>query len=100
MVFPTLDDLYNFFRRYVKLQGFGIVKVGGTYKQLNRKTTNERCNFTWKCESGGKPDARVGPTRKLLNGVSDKGVQMANRKTKKVGCAVMLHAKFVKEGEW
>ncbi|KAL2896074.1 Protein FAR1-RELATED SEQUENCE 5 [Bienertia sinuspersici] len=48
----------------------------------------------------GKPDARVRPTRKLLNGVSDKGVQMANRKTKKVGCPVMLHAKFVKEGEW
>ncbi|KAL2902654.1 Protein FAR1-RELATED SEQUENCE 4 [Bienertia sinuspersici] len=86
--------------RYAKQQGFGIVKTGGAYKQQNGKTTNERRNFTWKFESGGKPDARVGPTSKLLNGVSGKGVQMANRKTKKVGCPVMLHAKFVKEGEW
>ncbi|KAL2939678.1 Protein FAR1-RELATED SEQUENCE 6 [Bienertia sinuspersici] len=100
MVFPSLDDLDNFFRRYAKHQGFGIVKAGGAYKQLNGKINNERRNFTWKCESGGKPDARVGPNRKLLNGVSDKGVHMANRKTKKVGCPVMLHAKFVKEGEW
>ncbi|KAL2939689.1 Protein FAR1-RELATED SEQUENCE 6 [Bienertia sinuspersici] len=100
IVFPSLDDLDNFFRRYAKHQGFRIVKAGGAYKQLNGKITNERRNFTWKCESGGKPDARVGPNRKLLNGVSDKGVHMANRKTKKVGCPVMLHAKFVKEGEW
>ncbi|KAL2935302.1 Protein FAR-RED ELONGATED HYPOCOTYL 3 [Bienertia sinuspersici] len=74
--------------------------AGGAYKQQNGKTTNEQRNFTWKRELGGKPDARVGPTSKLLNGVSGERVQMANRKTKKVGCPVMLHAKFVQKGEW
>ncbi|KAL2906946.1 Protein FAR1-RELATED SEQUENCE 4 [Bienertia sinuspersici] len=100
MLFSTLDDSDNFFRRYAKQQGFGIVKAGGAYKLANGKTTNERCNCTWKCESGGKPDSRVRPTGRLLNEVSDKGVLMANRKTKKVGCPVMLHAKLTREGEW
>ncbi|KAL2944167.1 Protein FAR1-RELATED SEQUENCE 11 [Bienertia sinuspersici] len=98
MVFLTLDDLDNFFRRYAKQQGFGIVKAGGAYKQEKGKTLNERRNCTWKCESGGKPDARIRASSRLLNGVSGKGVKMANRKTKKVGCPVMLHAKVTKVG--
>ncbi|KAL2921779.1 Protein FAR-RED ELONGATED HYPOCOTYL 3 [Bienertia sinuspersici] len=100
MVFLTLDDLDNFFRRYAKQQGFGIVKAGGAYKQEKGKTLNERRNCTWKCESGGKPDARIRASSRLLNGVSGKGVKMANRKTKKVGCPVMLHAKVTKDGKW
>ncbi|KAL2898737.1 Protein FAR1-RELATED SEQUENCE 4 [Bienertia sinuspersici] len=55
---------------------------------------------TWKCELGGKPDARIRASSRVLNGVSDKGVKMANRKTKKVGCPVMLHAKVTKDGKW
>ncbi|KAL2923894.1 Protein FAR-RED ELONGATED HYPOCOTYL 3 [Bienertia sinuspersici] len=54
----------------------------------------------WKCESGGKLDARIRPSSRVLNGVSGKGVKMANRKTKKVGCPVMLHAKVTKDGKW
>ncbi|KAL2931898.1 Protein FAR-RED ELONGATED HYPOCOTYL 3 [Bienertia sinuspersici] len=100
MVFLTLDDLDNFFRRYAKQQGFGIVKAGGAYKQEKGKTVNERRNCTWKCESGGKPDARIRASSRLLNGVSGKGVKMANKKTKKVGCPVMLHAKVTKDGKW
>ncbi|KAL2903651.1 Protein FAR-RED ELONGATED HYPOCOTYL 3, partial [Bienertia sinuspersici] len=84
MVFPTQDDLDNFFRRYAKQQGFGVVSG---------------CNSTWKCESIGKPDPRVRASGRLLNGVSKKGVQMPTRKTK-VGCLVMLHVKLMKEGEW
>ncbi|KAL2935550.1 Protein FAR1-RELATED SEQUENCE 5 [Bienertia sinuspersici] len=42
MVFLTLDDLDNFFRRYAKQQGFGIVKAGGAYRQEKGKTLNER----------------------------------------------------------
>ncbi|KAL2935130.1 Protein FAR1-RELATED SEQUENCE 5 [Bienertia sinuspersici] len=72
MVFLTLDDLDNFFKRYAKQQGFGIVKAGGAYKQEKGKTLNERRNC----------------------------VKMANRKTKKVGCPVMLHAKVTKDGKW
>ncbi|KAL2935666.1 Protein FAR1-RELATED SEQUENCE 6 [Bienertia sinuspersici] len=100
MVFLTLDDLDNFFRRYAKQQGFRIVKAGGAYKQEKGKTLNERHNFTWKCESGGKPNARIRASSRVLNGVSGKGVKMANRKTKKVGCPVMLHAKVTKDGKW
>ncbi|KAL2942581.1 Protein FAR-RED IMPAIRED RESPONSE 1 [Bienertia sinuspersici] len=100
MVFLTLDDLDNFFRRYAKQQGFRIVKAGGAYKQEKGKTLNERRNCTWKCESGGKPDARIRASSRVLNGVSGKGVKMANRKTKKVGCPVMLHAKVTKDGKW
>ncbi|KAL2900898.1 Protein FAR1-RELATED SEQUENCE 5 [Bienertia sinuspersici] len=100
MVFLTLDDLDNLFRRYAKQQGFGIVKAGGAYKQEKGKTLNERRNCTWKCESGGKPDGRVRASSRLLNGVSGMGVKMANRKTKKVGCPVMLHAKVTKDGKW
>ncbi|KAL2899783.1 Protein FAR-RED IMPAIRED RESPONSE 1 [Bienertia sinuspersici] len=59
MVFFTLDDLDNVFTRYAKQQGFGIVKGGGAYKQEKGKTLNERRNCTWKCELGGKPDARI-----------------------------------------
>ncbi|KAL2925090.1 Protein FAR1-RELATED SEQUENCE 5, partial [Bienertia sinuspersici] len=86
--------------RYAKQQGFGIVKAGGAYKQEKGKTLNERRNCTWKCESGGKPDARIRASSRLLNGVSGKGVKMANRKTKKVGCPVMLYAKVTKDGKW
>ncbi|KAL2925118.1 Protein FAR1-RELATED SEQUENCE 4 [Bienertia sinuspersici] len=100
MVFLTLDDLDNFYRRYAKRQGFGIVKAGGAYKQEKGKTSNKRCNCTWKCKSEGKPDARIRPSSRLLNGVSGKGVKMADRKTKKVGCLVMLHAKVTKDGKW
>ncbi|KAL2894350.1 Protein FAR-RED IMPAIRED RESPONSE 1, partial [Bienertia sinuspersici] len=71
---------------YAKQQGFGIVKAGGAYKQEKGKTLNERRNCTWKCKSGGKPDARIRASSRVLNGVSGKGVKMANRKTKKVGC--------------
>ncbi|KAL2902403.1 Protein FAR1-RELATED SEQUENCE 5, partial [Bienertia sinuspersici] len=85
---------------YAKQQGFGIVKAGGAYKQEKGKTLNERRNCTWKCESGGKPDARIRASSRVLNGVSGKGVKMANRKTKKVGCPVMLHAKVTKDGKW
>ncbi|KAL2928757.1 Protein FAR1-RELATED SEQUENCE 4 [Bienertia sinuspersici] len=99
MVFLTLDDLDNFSRRYAKRQGFGIVKAGAAYKQEKGKTLSERRNCTWKCESEGKPDARIRPSSRVLNGVSGKGDKMANRKTKKVGCSVMLHAK-VKDGTW
>ncbi|KAL2925928.1 Protein FAR1-RELATED SEQUENCE 2, partial [Bienertia sinuspersici] len=77
--------------RYAKQQGFGIVKAGGAYKQEKGKTVNER---------RGKPDARIRASSRLLNGVSGKGVKMANRKTKKVGCPVMLHAKVTKDGKW
>ncbi|KAL2943935.1 Protein FAR1-RELATED SEQUENCE 4 [Bienertia sinuspersici] len=100
MVFLTLDDLDNFFRRHAKQQGFGIVKASGAYKQEKGKTSNERCNSTWKCELGKKPDARIRPSSRLLNGVSGKGVKMANRKSKKAGCPVMLHAKATKDGKW
>ncbi|KAL2920894.1 Protein FAR-RED ELONGATED HYPOCOTYL 3 [Bienertia sinuspersici] len=100
MVFLTLDDLDNFFRRYAKQQGFGIMKAGGAYKQEKGKIVSERRNCTWKCESGGKPDARIRASTRLLNGVSAKGVKMANRKTKKVGCPVMLHAKVTNDGKW
>ncbi|KAL2933608.1 Protein FAR1-RELATED SEQUENCE 4 [Bienertia sinuspersici] len=100
MVFLTLDDLDNFCRRYAKQQGFGIVKAGGAYKQEKGKTLNERRNCTWKCESRGKPDARIRASSRVLNGVSGKGVKMANRKTKKIGCPVMLHAKVIKDGNW
>ncbi|KAL2944173.1 Protein FAR-RED IMPAIRED RESPONSE 1, partial [Bienertia sinuspersici] len=73
---------------YAKQQGFGIVKAGGGYKQEKGKTLNERRNCTWKCESGGKPDARIRAGSRVLNEVSGKGVKMANRKTKKVGCPI------------
>ncbi|KAL2935797.1 Protein FAR1-RELATED SEQUENCE 5, partial [Bienertia sinuspersici] len=86
--------------RYAKQQGFGIVKAGGAYKQEKGKTLNERRNCTWKCESGGKPDARIRASSRVLNGVSGKGSKMANRKTKKVGCPVMLHARVTKDGKW
>ncbi|KAL2926536.1 Protein FAR1-RELATED SEQUENCE 4 [Bienertia sinuspersici] len=89
-----------FFRRYPKQQGFGIVKAGGAYKQWKGKTLNERRNCTWKSESGGKPDARIRPSSRLLNGVLGKGVKMANRKTKNIGCPMMLHAKVTKDGIW
>ncbi|KAL2905364.1 Protein FAR1-RELATED SEQUENCE 4 [Bienertia sinuspersici] len=83
MVFLTLDDLDNFFRRYAKQQGFGIVKAGGAYKQEKGKTVNERRNCTWKCESGGKPDARI-----------------RAKKQRKLDAPVMLHAKVTKDGKW
>ncbi|KAL2899612.1 Protein FAR1-RELATED SEQUENCE 5 [Bienertia sinuspersici] len=78
MVFLTLDDLDNFFRRYAKQQGFGIVKAGGAYKQEKGKTLNERRNCTWKCESGGKSDSRIRASSRVLNGVSGKGVKLAS----------------------
>ncbi|KAL2892716.1 Protein FAR1-RELATED SEQUENCE 5 [Bienertia sinuspersici] len=76
------------------------MKAGRAYKQEKGKSLNERRNCTWKCESGGKPDARIRPSSRVLNGVSGKGVKMANRKTKNVGCPVMLHAKVTKDGKW
>ncbi|KAL2942470.1 Protein FAR1-RELATED SEQUENCE 11 [Bienertia sinuspersici] len=84
MVFLTLDDLDNFFRRYAKQQGFGIVKAGGAYKQEKGKTLNERRNYTWKCESGGKPNARTRASSRLLNGVRVRGLKWPIEKQRKL----------------
>ncbi|KAL2938910.1 Protein FAR1-RELATED SEQUENCE 4 [Bienertia sinuspersici] len=91
MVFLILDDLDIFFRRYAKQQGFGIVKAGGAYKQEKGKTLNERRNCTWKFESGGKPDARIRASSRVLNGVSGKGVKMAIEKQRKLDARLFQH---------
>ncbi|KAL2897715.1 Protein FAR1-RELATED SEQUENCE 6 [Bienertia sinuspersici] len=61
---------------YAKQQGFGIVKAGGAYKQEKGKTLNERRNCTWKCESGGKPDARIRQVVGRLFQHHDEGVSI------------------------
>ncbi|XP_057250581.1 protein FAR1-RELATED SEQUENCE 5-like [Beta vulgaris subsp. vulgaris] len=109
MVFGTWEYADDYFRRYGKQEGFGVIgsgslkKVGVKGKEVTGgEVKKEFRNYTWKCECNGKPDMKR--TLKGRVAVGRKGVEVPTRKSKKCNCPVMMYAACndaaCNEGEW
>lgn len=101
LVFSSMTEVGEFYKRYAKAMGFGVTIVQGAYT-----AAGERRSSTWRCECYGYPDMKPNKKSKWkakhqqdLDDLSQLG-NPRRRLSKKVGCTAMIYASWNEARNW